>query len=146
MRIERLIRSNFILNKFLLKLICKLSNAELPPPCNIGKGVVFPHSLNGIVLHPSTIIEDNVTIFHQVTCGRGNLYNIDPRVIQNDFEKIVLKEGCVLCVGAKIICNKGTLTVGKNTVIAANAVLLQSTGDNEVWAGVPAQMIKKRTQ
>lgn len=42
--------------------------------------VRFPHGLKGIVLHPSTIIEDDVVIFHQVTCGRGYMFGIDPRV------------------------------------------------------------------
>ena len=32
------------------------------------------------------------------------------------------------------------------SVIGANAVLLQSTGQNEIWAGVPARLIGKREQ
>ncbi|MFQ7842579.1 MAG: acyltransferase, partial [Thomasclavelia spiroformis] len=54
-----------------------------------------------------------------------------------------IKEGAILCAGAKIL-GKGQLTVGRNTIIAANAVLLSSTGDNEVWAGIPAKKIKDR--
>lgn len=72
------------------------------------------------------------------------MFNIDPRVKKNGFERIVLKDGCILCAGVKVICNEGTLVVGKNTIVAANAVLLCSTGDNEIWAGVPARLIKKR--
>lgn len=144
MEINSFLHSKSPIKKMILKIALKLSNSELPPPVNIGNNVRFPHGLNGIVLHPSTIIEDNVAIFHQVTCGRGNMFNIDPRVKKNGFERIVLKDGCILCAGVKVICNEGTLVVGKNTIVAANAVLLCSTGDNEIWAGVPARLIKKR--
>ncbi|MCX5907521.1 MAG: hypothetical protein NTY64_10120 [Deltaproteobacteria bacterium] len=34
----------------------------------------------------------------------------------------------------------------KGSVVGANAVLLQSTGENEIWAGVPAVLVGKRPQ
>ena len=40
--------------------------------------------------------------------------------------------------------SKGKLVVGKGTIIGANAVLTQSTGENEIWAGIPAKLIGKR--
>lgn len=126
------------------KCVCKLQGAELPPPCNIGKNIRFPHGLKGIVLHPNTIIEDNVTIFHQVTCGRGDFYNIDKRVIESPFKGIVIKKGAILCAGSKIICNRGTLEVGENTVVGANAVLTKNTGKDEIWVGVPAHFLRQR--
>lgn len=46
--------------------------------------------------------------------------------------------------GAKVLCKEGVLTVGKNTIIGANAVLLESTGDNEIWVGIPAKKIGLR--
>ena len=99
--------------------------------------------MKGIVIHPSTIIEDNVTIFHQVTCGRGDLYGNAPHVKKSTFKGVLLKEGCILCVGAKVLGKDGIITVGKNTIIGANSVLTVSTGDNEIWAGIPAKCIKK---
>lgn len=50
----------------------------------------------------------------------------------------------MLCAGSRIICSKGLLIVGEGTIIGANAVLTQSTGDYEIWAGVPAVKIGKR--
>ena len=144
MNIPRLIYSNNIISKLVLRVLCMLQGAELPPTCNIGKNIRFPHGLKGIVIHPNTIIGDNVTIFHQVTCGRGDLYNIDKRVKKPSFVNIILEDGAILCVGAKIICNRGKLIVGKNTIVGANAVLTKSTGEDEVWGGVPAKLIKKR--
>lgn len=46
--------------------------------------------------------------------------------------------------GCKIIASKGELVVGKGTIIGANAVLLESTGENEIWAGVPAKKVGVR--
>ena len=123
-----------------------LQGCELPPPSNIGKNVNFPHGLKGIVLHPSTIIGDNVTIFHQVTCGRGDMFGLDKRVKHTDFEGIVISDGVIICAGAKIICNRGTLHIGKNTVVGANAVLTKSTGEEEVWGGGPAKLLKRRNR
>lgn len=128
----------------LWKIICSLSNAEIPINCKIGNNVIFPHGLKGIVLHPTTVIEDNVTIFHQVTCGRGDGFGIAPLNKKSKFKGICLKKGCVICVGAKIICNDGLLVVGENTIVGANAVLTKSTGNNEIWVGVPAKCVKYR--
>ena len=111
MNIPRIIYSNNIISKLVLRVLCKLQGAELPPPCNIGKNIRFPHGLKGIVIHPSTIIGDNVTIFHQVTCGRGDMYNIDERVKKTYFEGIVIEDGTILCAGAKNICNRRKLIV-----------------------------------
>ena len=81
---------------------------------------------------PNTYVEDNVTIYHQVTCGRGDIF---PKSDSLPVKGIILKKGSILCAGAKIICNRGLLVVGENTVVGANAVLTCSTGDNEIWGG-----------
>jgi serine O-acetyltransferase len=31
------------------------------------------------------------------------------------------------------------MTIGAGSVIGANAVLLESTGENEIWVGIPAK-------
>lgn len=71
------------------------------------------------------------------------MYKIDPRIKGTSIKGIVLSKGCILCTGAKIICNRGTFGVGENTIIGANAFLMKSTGNNEI-CGVPARLIKKR--
>lgn len=140
--LDKLIHSRSIFSSILLKIICKLQCSELPNRFSIGKNIRFPHGLKFIILHKNTLIEDNVTIFHGVTCGRGDMYNILPQAPASEFDGIILKKGCVLCAGAKVICNRGTLIVGRNTIIGANAVLTSSTGDNEIWVGNPAHKIK----
>lgn len=136
-----LIYSNNPLLKLIFRMYLKLSGSDIPSCCKIGKNVKFPHGIKGIIFSTKTIVEDNVTIYHQVTCGKGDIF---PKSDSCPVEGIILKKGSILCAGAKVICNRGLLVVGENTVIGANAVLTCSTGDNEIWGGVPAKKLKDR--
>lgn len=125
-----LIHSKNPLFKLIFRMYVKLSGSDIPSCCKIGKNVQFPHGIKGIIFSTNTIVEDNVTIYHQVTCGRGDIF---PKSDSLPVKGIILKKGSILCAGAKIICNRGLLVVGENTVVGANAVLTCSTGDNEIW-------------
>ncbi len=41
----------------------------------------------------------------------------------------------------QVIFSDKKLIVGKRTVVGANAVLTQSTGDYKIWSGIPARKI-----
>lgn len=136
-----LIYSKSPLLKLIFRMYLKLSGSDIPSCCKIGKNVQFPHGIKGIIFSTNTIVEDNVTIYHQVTCGKGDIF---PKSDSLPVKGIILKKGSILCAGAKIICNRGLLVVGENTVVGANAVLTCSTGDNEIWGGIPAKKLKDR--
>ena len=140
MRVDTLIkfRKNIIFNKIVYHLLLN-KGMDLPAKVKIGKNVRFPHNSFVTVIHDNTIIEDNVKIYQNVTIGRAD---IQKNYEDSKMEEIIIKNGAIICAGAKILCKSGTLIVGQNTIIGANAVLLNSTGDNEVWAGVPAKRIK----
>ncbi|MEM5608966.1 hypothetical protein AAHH76_26810 [Bacillus toyonensis] len=108
----------------------KVLGLEIPKSVKIGRNVCFEHWGYGVVLHPNTIIEDNVKIYQGVTTGRGDIYT---SFENSQMDKIIIKESAILCAGSKIICKSGVLVVDKGTIIGANAVLLSSTGINEVW-------------
>lgn len=120
-------------------ILLKLLGIELPPDVQVGKGVIFPHLGGGIVIHPRCIIGDGVTIFQGVTVGRANPWK---KSVTIRMGTIHIGENAYICAGAKILCAEKDLYVGKNTVIAANAVLTKSTGDNEIWGGIPAVKLK----
>ncbi|MFW3497098.1 serine O-acetyltransferase [Aerococcus viridans] len=119
-------------------MLLKLLGLEIPKSTIIGRNISFPHLGGNIVIHPDTIIGDNVRIFHGVTIGRADVQNSRKNSLM---EKIIIEDGAILCSGAKILCKEGTLIVGKGTIVGANAVLTQSTGENEVWVGIPARKI-----
>lgn len=94
----------------------------------VGTNVQFCYNCWGNVIYEQTVIEDNVRIYQNVTIGQVNSYTLNPA-------SFTIGKGAILCAGAKII-GKKNLVVGKNTIIASNAVLFCSTGDNEIWGGI----------
>ena len=113
----------------------KFLGIDLPKSVKVGKNVRFMHWSPGTVIHQYSEIEDKVKVFQNVTLGRSDVYRT---LKESKMERILMKEGAILGAGAKVLCKEGTLIVGKNTVVGANSVLTNSTGDNEMWAGNPA--------
>lgn len=138
--VERIIKCRKI---YILRLLSKIGliilGVDIPYEVIIGKNVKFPHNSPGTVIHPNTLIEDNVKIYQNVTIGRADIHK---SYEDSKMKNIVIKKNAIICAGAKILCREGTLTIGENSIIAANSVLLQSVGDDELWAGVPAKKIK----
>jgi serine acetyltransferase len=118
-----------------------LMGVEVHPRTKIGPGLVMHHRGNGVIITPNTAIGSSVAIYQQVTIGRSGIDMTDK---EQGFLGIEIGDHAVLCAGAKILGGKGTLRVGTGTVVAANAVLTRSTGDWEVWAGVPAVKVSDR--
>lgn len=130
-------RNKQIIGKFVTKIL-EIYGVSLPREVKIGKNVVFRHNSPGTVIHRRTIIEDNVNIFQNVTLGRAD---VQIREEESKFEGLLVREGAILCTGAKVLCKEGILVVGKNSIVAANAVLTRSIPDNEIWGGIPAKKI-----
>lgn len=108
----------------------------------VGDGVEFLHNGIGTVIHPLTTIGDGAMICQNVTIGDATLYRdyAGPGI----FKGVIVGDRVTIGAGAKVMCSDGVLTVGAGSVIGANAVLTHSTGNDEVWAGVPARLISKR--
>jgi serine O-acetyltransferase len=119
----------------------KLLGVEIPRSVQIGEGFQLEHGGFGVVIHSKTRIGKRVKVYPGVTVGRADIYR---PASTSRFEGVVIEDEAILCPGAKILCKEGVLTVGKGTVIGANAVLLQSTGEGELWAGIPARCVGKR--
>lgn len=117
-----------------------LCGSDIPRQVRIGKNFKLPHWGLGVVIHNLTTIGDSVCIYSGVTVGRADTHSKS----ESRVEGIVIEDDVVLGTGCKVLCRKGTLTVGRGTVVGANAVLLQSTGEYEVWVGIPARCIGKR--
>lgn len=50
---------------------CATDGGRYPTLGKIGKNVNFTHNAVGVVIHNSTVIEDDVKIYHGVTIGRA---------------------------------------------------------------------------
>jgi serine O-acetyltransferase len=116
-----------------------LLGCDIPPQVKIGKGFILNHYGFGVVIHPLTVIGNGVSIYSGVTIGRADAY----RRVGSKFKGVIIEDDVILGTGAKIMCKEGFLRVGRGTILGANAVLLQSTGEYEVWAGIPAKCVRK---
>lgn len=91
----------------------------------IGEGLYIQHGFSTIIA--ARRIGKNCYINQQVTIGyEGNGIPI----IGNNVR---------ICAGAKVI---GSVSIGDNAIIGANAVVVKNVPANEVWGGVPAKCIK----
>lgn len=122
-------------------LLLKALGAEVPRSVVIGKGFTLVHGGFGVVIHPNTNIGDNVKIYPGVTIGRADIHL---PIERSKFEAIEIGDEVILSPGSKVLCKEGVLRVSRGTVLGANAVLLESTGEGEVWAGLPAKKVGMR--
>jgi serine O-acetyltransferase len=114
---------------------------DIPPDVAIGADLRLQHRGRGVVIHPRTTIGDRVRIFHNVTIGRSEPHSLRP---DDAIERFVIEDDAWLCVGSVVLGSSGVIRVGRGTVLAANAVLAGSTGENEIWAGIPARKVGDR--
>lgn len=96
--------------------------SECSPGATIKK-VYFGHPL-GLVIGRDAILEDNVVVMSNVTFGALQ--------VDNHIGKQHIKEGTLVGTGARIL---GTVTIGKNCVIGANAVVTKDVPDNHIVIG-----------
>jgi len=107
----------------------RLGGNEFSHKAIIGKRTRLPHP-SGIVIGTGTIIDDDVTIFQQVTFGSHGRNNQ-----QKNYPTI--KSGVIIYAGAKIV---GGVTIGKDAVIGANSVVIDDIPEKTTASGVPAKV------
>jgi serine O-acetyltransferase len=119
----------------------KALGIEIPRSVPVGQDFELAHGGFGVVVHSLTVIGARVKIYPGVSLGRADIYR---PAAQSRFKGIMVDDDVILSPGAKVLCKDGVLRVGRGTVVGANAVLLQSTGEWEIWAGIPAQCVGHR--
>jgi serine O-acetyltransferase len=133
-------RTHPLLGKIAYYLL-KLLGIEIPRSVKIGKNLLLEHGGFGVVIHSKTMIGDRVKIYPGITVGRADIYR---PIEKSRFEGVVIEDDVILSPGARILGKEGTLTVRQGTIVGANAVLLESTGEWEIWAGIPARCVGQR--
>lgn len=118
----------------LVGLVDTLFNSiEIHPHARIGSGLFIPHP-QCIVIGARSVIGSNVTINQGVTVGASLGKEIDGQT------EPVVEDNVLLGAGAKII---GPVTIGKNAMIGANAVVVKDVPAWTVAVGVPAGVVNK---
>ncbi len=123
--------------------LLKLLGVEAPRSVSFGPACILEHGGFGVVIHSRAQVGARVKIYPGVTLGRADIYR---PAAQSRFEGIVIEDDVILSPGAKVLCKEGVLRVRRGSVIGANAVLLESTGEYEIWVGIPARRVGLREQ
>jgi len=109
--------------------------------CAIGRRCVISaknriHIERNAIFAPSVLVMDHNHAFEDVTVP----------ITQQGITQggtIRIEEGCWIGFGAAIICNRGELVIGKNSVIGANSVVTRSIPPYSVVTGNPARIVKQ---
>lgn len=113
-----------------------LFGIEIAVACHIGPGLFFPHTQGTVI--GAYRIGSNAVIYQGVTVGARDLdFTFD------EHHRPILGDDVMLGAGAKVL---GGIHLGNGVTVAANAVLLMSVPDHSVVGGVPAKILKTRTE
>lgn len=119
------------LPRALSQVVRLLTGVEIHPGAKIGKGVFIDHGM-GVVVGETAVIGDNVTLFQGVTLGGTGK--------ETGKRHPTLGKNVVAGTGAKIL---GNITVGDNSYIGANAVVIKDIPPNSTVVGVPGHVTKQ---
>ena len=104
---------------------------EIHPGAKIGKNLFIDHG-TGVVIGETTEIGDNCTVYQGVTLGGTGK--------ETGKRHPTLGNNVMVGAGARVL---GPFTVGDNSKIAANAVVLSEVPPNCTAVGVPARIVKR---
>ncbi len=104
---------------------------EIHPAAKIGRGVLIDHGM-GVVIGETAEVGDGCVIYQGVTLG-GTGKDKGKR-------HPTLGKNVMVGAGAKIL---GPFTVGDNSKIAANSVVLQEIPPNSTAVGSPARIVRR---
>ena len=115
-----------------------MTGIEIHPAAEIGKNLFIDHGM-GVVIGETSIIGNNVTLYHAVTLG-GVAPSIDSDSQRTVKRHPTLKDNVVVGSGAQIL---GPITVEDNAKIGANAVVVKDVPKDAIMVGIPAKNTNK---
>ena len=109
---------------------------EIHPGAKIGKNLFIDHGM-GLVIGESSIIGNNVTLYHGVTLG-GISPSENSENQRNVKRHPTLMDNVIVGSSAQIL---GPITIGECARIGANTVVLKDVPENATMVGNPAKNI-----
>jgi serine O-acetyltransferase len=119
--------------KYLARVISQwsrfLTGIEIHPGATIGKGFFIDHGM-GVVIGETAEIGDDVLLYHGVTLGGVSL--------EKKKRHPTIGNNVVIAAGAKIL---GAITIGDNSKVGANAVVLKDVPPDSTVVGIPGRVV-----
>jgi serine O-acetyltransferase len=125
-------------------LALKLLGVEFPREVRLDGPVELAHGAVGLVVHRATRLGRHIILMPGVVIGRSDSW-IPPEQVAHLGGGVVVGDHVTLGAGARVLFEAGQdLVIAEGSVIGANAVLRESTGPYEIWAGIPARRVGMR--
>lgn len=114
---------------YLQSLISEIFQVDIHPAARVGAGIFIDHATS-VVIGETAVVEDNVSMLHEVTLGGTGKEHGDrhPKV----------RHGVLIGAGAKIL---GNIEIGAGSKIGAGSVVLESIPPRSTAVGVPAKVL-----
>jgi serine O-acetyltransferase len=122
-------QERFALAAHLQNRISEAFGVDVHPAAQIGSGVLIDHGTS-VVIGETAVVEDNVSLLHEVTLGGTGKESGDrhPKV----------RRGVLIGAGAKIL---GNIEIGMGAKVAACSVVLRDVAPHTTVAGIPARVV-----
>ncbi|NHK31335.1 MAG: serine O-acetyltransferase [Asgard group archaeon] len=117
--------------RYLSNIAAQLTGIDIHPGATIGSDFFIDHG-KGTVIGETAVIGDNVTIYQGVTLGGVSL--------ERKKRHPTIGNNVVIGAGAKIL---GPITIGDNSKIGANSVVIKDVPPNSIVVGVPGRVVKR---
>ena len=109
--------------------MAQVYGVDIHPAARIGRGIMIDHA-TGVVVGETAVIEDDVSILHEVTLGGTGKETGDrhPKV----------RAGVLIGAGAKLL---GNVEIGAGAKVGAGSVVLADVPAHRTVVGVPAVVV-----
>ncbi len=114
---------------YLQSISSEVFSTDIHPAARIGCGILLDHATS-FVVGETAIIEDDVSILHEVTLGGTGKATGDRHP--------VIRSGVLIGAGAKIL---GRVEIGTHAKVGAGSVVLSDVPAHSTVAGVPAVVV-----
>lgn len=120
--------------RFMANISRWLTGIEIHPGATIGRRFFVDHG-TGVVIGETAEIGNDVTLYQGVTLGG--------RKLDSGKRHPTLADGVVVGAGAKLL---GPFTVGEESRVGSNAVVLEAVPAGATVVGVPARVVRCRDE
>lgn len=127
-----------VLARFVSQVGRFMTGIEIHPGAQIGRRFFIDHGM-GVVIGETSVIGDNVTLYHGVTLG-GVAPSVDSDAQRDLKRHPTLGDGVIVGSGAQVL---GPIIVGKGSRVGANAVVTRDVASCVTVVGIPGKVVSK---
>src|SRR5690625_4034203 len=117
--------------RLLSQLMRAITGIEIHPGAVLGRRWFIDHGM-GVVIGETTVVGDDVVLFHGTTLGG--------RSMSPGKRHPTVGDNVIIGAGAKVL---GDILIGDNAQVGANAVVVKDVPEGTVAVGVPARIIEQ---